>query len=473
MATLNDLKLSALRAITGIPDGHTADLEVIALKMKGAIGEQVNDLWMNYLTSLTKLPQVRGQLNQMQYDWLGQLGYYGNLNQRWMQFWANNWNTNNTVDDFKNLNSAGWICTRGSQALSVNLLNATGIFSANQIRFLGGWGLYIESARINSVPDTISYATWTQTGGAITTAAASICTNQVAAKFTCTVSAIAELHTMYTNVVPVTSEVVGFYLKFDSRKPQIRFEYRNLIFILNSDGTSSHPDLISSASFTDGWIYWTVDVSAGTTDQLMAFYLLSDGIVSWVADQTYTMEVFGVMDAQLPFAKSYLSTSVAGDQITKAPFVGFDGNDFQLVISFRPEFTSVQGAVLGGEQVIFEWGVAGVDQVKVYYNMATKQMIFDRYAQGLASFTIANGILEFGAFENIIVTVRQTAADGISIEAKGFVGLNNNANAKLASNMPTGDMYLGSNVSGSQQFNGAVEFIEFYSPAPLTSRQIV
>jgi len=90
----------------------------------------------------------------------------------------------------------------------------------------------------------------------------------------------------------------------------------------------------------------------------------------------------------------------------------------------------------------------------------------------LPSYVIAAPQLTFGVFESLIVTARQTAADGISIEVKTSVGVNSNANAKAVSATPSGNMFLGCGTAGAQQANGAFEFIEYYSPAPLTSRQI-
>ncbi len=88
---LNDAKLYALRAILGVTDGQTTQLERDVLILKGAVGEQVNDLWMDYLTRVAAMPQQAGHLNDMQYNWLGELGFYGNLNERWLQFWNNGW----------------------------------------------------------------------------------------------------------------------------------------------------------------------------------------------------------------------------------------------------------------------------------------------------------------------------------------------------------------------------------------------
>ncbi len=84
---LNDEKLQALRGYLGVADGHITQLEKDYLVDLGATGDSINDLWMDYLVNISAFPQARGQLNAMQYEWLGDLGFDGNLNERWVQYW--------------------------------------------------------------------------------------------------------------------------------------------------------------------------------------------------------------------------------------------------------------------------------------------------------------------------------------------------------------------------------------------------
>lgn len=84
---LNDEKLQALRGYLGVIEGHITQLEKDYLIALGATGGMVNDLWMDYLINVSEFPQDRGHLNDMWYAWLGDLGFDGNLNERWIQYW--------------------------------------------------------------------------------------------------------------------------------------------------------------------------------------------------------------------------------------------------------------------------------------------------------------------------------------------------------------------------------------------------
>jgi hypothetical protein len=85
MLQLNDLKLDALQQQTGMV-GDIDDLEwewLIDLTGAGP-DNTINDLW-TYL--LMQEGYYDGNLNDRQFDWLGGLGYAGQLMDRWYQFW--------------------------------------------------------------------------------------------------------------------------------------------------------------------------------------------------------------------------------------------------------------------------------------------------------------------------------------------------------------------------------------------------
>lgn len=84
---LNDEKLKALRTYLGVAEGHITQLEKDYLVALGASGDTITDLWMDYLVNVSAYPQVRGHLNDMWYAWLGDLGFTGSLNDRWLQYW--------------------------------------------------------------------------------------------------------------------------------------------------------------------------------------------------------------------------------------------------------------------------------------------------------------------------------------------------------------------------------------------------
>lgn len=85
--TLNDAKLEALRVYLGVTGGQVTQLEKDYLVLLGASGDSVNELWMDYLENNSAFPQDPGQFNDMAYGWLGDLGYTGNMNERWKQYW--------------------------------------------------------------------------------------------------------------------------------------------------------------------------------------------------------------------------------------------------------------------------------------------------------------------------------------------------------------------------------------------------
>ncbi len=87
VSTLNDAKLYALRAALVVTSGQITQLTKDWLLSLGAVGETVNNLWMDYLLNVAVPAPTPGQLNDMQYDWLGLLGFTGALNDRWLQYW--------------------------------------------------------------------------------------------------------------------------------------------------------------------------------------------------------------------------------------------------------------------------------------------------------------------------------------------------------------------------------------------------
>jgi len=79
----NDLKRQALLN-QGIPAQAMSDMTLAWLKSLGATANTIPDAWWEYLTG----QGYSGSLGDMQYTWLGDLGFTGTISDRWHAFWA-------------------------------------------------------------------------------------------------------------------------------------------------------------------------------------------------------------------------------------------------------------------------------------------------------------------------------------------------------------------------------------------------
>lgn len=362
-------------------------------------------------------------------------------------------------EDFSTGQNNGWSCARASSAMNLATNNQFDIYSNNQIRFQGANGLWIEPSRSNLVPKTDDYSSWIKTGVQSVTFAndfSLVSNDQVA---TVNLDTSSGLHNIYTFSAS-TMGTFAIIMDFGTLN-NIRVELSGRSFNIPRTGTM--PADVKKTGLNEQWAIYTFE-NLVPGDNLVAVYALdSAGNVNWTPAADQSFRLYSPMGVNQNFPMSYVkNTGVGivtwqGDSISKAPYPGFDGNNFEMVIRARLPFSKADIIASPINDPIFEFG-SNNDLIKLYIAL-DGNITFDRFANGLSSFVQAASTWVAGDIFNI--TIAQTTADGIGIAIGESSFFNSSANAKAVSNMPSGNMFLGGAPNGLSQFPCVISSINY------------